>query len=103
MVVSLEKSLDFKNLDLRLIDFGLASLKRVDDSDEIVGTPYYIAPEIIKGEIYGTKCDIWSLGVLTYFLITKKYPFDSDDRDDLYRKIENREFQFEGEMWDKLN
>jgi serine/threonine protein kinase len=47
VVVSREEKIDFKNLDLRLIDFGMSALNTNEDLNEIVGTPYYIAPEVI--------------------------------------------------------
>lgn len=41
-----------------------------------VGTLYYIAPEILKKEPYGKECDLWSLGVITFILVTGIPPFN---------------------------
>jgi calcium-dependent protein kinase len=41
----------------------------------IAGTPYFISPEVLNGD-YGKECDIWSFGVVLYFLLSGKYPFD---------------------------
>jgi len=56
--------------DIKIADFGFA--KRVT-SDACLstkcGTPYYVAPEILGGQLYGTKVDMWSLGVIIYILL----------------------------------
>lgn len=48
-----------------------------------------MAPEILKGEKYTNKVDIWSLGAMLYKLTTKKYPFNSNHPPELFRKIIN--------------
>ena len=58
-----------------MIDFGLS--KHFDHGQvhhEAVGTPYTVAPEVIKGR-YGEKCDIWAIGVITYLLLSGDPPF----------------------------
>ena len=68
-----------KKVNLKLIDFGL-SAKFSDKTgvrvpmDTIVGTPYYMAPEILQGT-YGPECDVWSVGVIMYILLCGCYPF----------------------------
>ncbi len=41
------------------------------------GTPYAMAPEVLKKEVYNIKCDTWSLGIMLYQLTYGKLPFDS--------------------------
>ncbi len=50
-----------------------------DTTDFKIGTPGYIAPEILLGKRYSFSCDIWSLGCVLYFLLTGKQPFWDDD------------------------
>ena len=52
-----------KDGHVTLIDFGLSKQKDVKGMKSIVGSPYYVAPEVLQGK-YGMKCDVWSLGVI---------------------------------------
>jgi calcium-dependent protein kinase len=54
--------------------------------NSIVGTPYYIAPEILKAD-YDQRCDIWSLGVILYILVTGNAPFAGDTEKEIMEKI----------------
>lgn len=49
----------------------------------IAGTPYYMAPEVLDGN-YNNKCDIWSLGVLMYVLLSGYLPFQGENRHDVF-------------------
>jgi len=62
---------DFTNLKLKLIDFGFAHVNKQSARElkDFIGTPYYMAPEIIAQRNYGSEVDIWSLGILTYLII----------------------------------
>lgn len=55
------------NLDAKLSDFGFAKGMAGDNLEQTcAGTPLTMAPEVINNETYDSKCDIWSLGVITY-------------------------------------
>eukprot|EP00928_Gymnodinium_smaydae_P037826 TRINITY_DN26210_c0_g1_i1.p1 TRINITY_DN26210_c0_g1~~TRINITY_DN26210_c0_g1_i1.p1 ORF type:complete len:675 (-),score=161.19 TRINITY_DN26210_c0_g1_i1:8-1849(-) len=66
---------------LKVIDFGLAAIKSPSDEDghwlrTTLGTPFYMSPEVIdKRATYGTKCDVWSAGIILYQLLTGEHPF----------------------------
>ena len=74
------------NDDPIIIDFDLSlclSKSSVNDSliiDRTVGTQNYIAPESFHLSIYSKKSDIWSLGIILYFMLTKKFPFSNSPK-----------------------
>ena len=51
-----------------------------------IGTPYYIAPEVIKGA-YDEKCDIWSIGVITYIIMSGIPPFNGNSDEEIYKQV----------------
>lgn len=53
----------------------------------MVGTPYYLSPEMVEGKNYSTKADIWALGVILYQLCTLKLPFEANSLPVLALKI----------------
>jgi len=69
----------FSSLDpdaeVKIIDFGL-STKFIKEHTlkDIVGTPYYVAPEVLEG-VYTNACDVWSVGVVLYTMLNGKPPF----------------------------
>lgn len=74
--------------EIKLIDFGLSkrSKDKTSHLTTIAGTPYYMAPEVLDGD-YNYKCDIWSLGVLLYVLVSGYLPFQGENRQDVFKKI----------------
>jgi len=60
-----------KDMRIRLGDFGIARLlnNTRDKAKTMVGTPYYLAPELLENKPYSFKGDIWSLGVILYEVI----------------------------------
>jgi len=60
---------------IKVIDFGLSKIAHQMDTK--LGTPYYVAPEVIKG-LYDQKCDMWAVGVITYMLLVGEPPFFAD-------------------------
>ena len=78
-----------KNGFVKLGDFGIAKgfLKTLDKAKTMVGTPYYLSPEILESKPYDAKSDIWSLGVLLYEMMTFKMPFNANSLPMLSVKI----------------
>jgi calcium-dependent protein kinase len=60
---------------IKIIDFGTSLVyDPAKKLDEKLGTPYYIAPEVLNKK-YGNKCDIWSIGVIVYIVLCGSPPF----------------------------
>lgn len=74
---------------IRLGDFGVARILdyTAAQAKTQVGTPYYIAPEILKGRAYTHKADIWSMGILLYELCALDVPIKAANLHDLYKRI----------------
>ena len=73
--------------NIKICDFGLSALKNnTDKLHTILGTPYYMAPEVLKGD-YNEKCDIWSIGAITYYLITGTEPFKGNTSNQIFSRI----------------
>lgn len=67
------------------------------------GTPYYIAPEVIRG-VYTKKCDIWSAGIILYIMAIGKPPFDAKDNNMLLKQVLNSSaIGFENGRWKSRN
>jgi calcium-dependent protein kinase len=67
--------------ELKLIDFGLSKhFLHGQVLTDVKGTPYTVAPEVIRGS-YDEKCDLWSVGVLTYLLLCGETPFGGEDEE----------------------
>ena len=73
---------DAENSVIKLIDFGAAKILHhpTDYLTATAGSPYYVAPEVLKGK-YREHADIWSLGCLLFVMIFGYPPFDAEDID----------------------
>ena len=91
--------LQAKTNKVKISDFGSAIVHESGTKlSEIHGTPYYTAPEVL-GRSYDNKCDIWSLGVITYILLSGMAPFYGKTNEDIIKMIVKGQFKFEGWVW----
>lgn len=91
------------NAEVKIIDFGLATkFKGADTFHYIVGTPYYIAPEVLCKK-YGKECDVWSLGVILFTIICGEPPFTGKNPEEIFEKILNEKVKFESPNWQYIS
>uniref|UniRef100_A0A8C6VVG3 Ribosomal protein S6 kinase n=1 Tax=Nothobranchius furzeri TaxID=105023 RepID=A0A8C6VVG3_NOTFU len=97
-----------ENSEIKIIDYGFARLKPPDN--QLLKTPcftlQYAAPEILKYDGYDESCDLWSLGVILYTMLSGQVPFQCQEKslthtsaEDIMKKIKHGDFSFEGEAW----
>lgn len=90
-------------LSIKLIDFGSCNyIKKNENFTLKVGSPYYIAPEVLKHD-YNNKCDIWSIGVILYILLVGYPPFKAKNKNDLFNKIKTGSYSMEGPGWNRVS
>ena len=73
-------------ITIKLIDFGFAvKIGLHEKLSDKLGSHHYIAPEILVGEKYDFKVDVWSATVCVYILLTEYLPFFGNDNQDIYQ------------------
>ncbi len=64
------------------------------------GTAYYIAPEVLSGT-YTEKCDLWSVGVILYIMLSGKPPFCGSSDKEILRKVADANYTLNSDIWQK--
>ena len=92
---------------IKIIDFGLAALNdRNNKCNQMLGSPLYMAPEIVSKRIYGCECDILSCGIILYLMLTGTTPFILNNLPNLYSQIKGANFgmfSFKGKEWNHIS
>ncbi|XP_078180405.1 calcium-dependent protein kinase 3-like [Carex rostrata] len=92
-----------ENSPLKAIDFGLSIFfKPGERFSEIVGSPYYMAPEVLKRN-YGPEIDIWSAGVILYILLCGVPPFWAETEQGVAQAILRGNIDFKREPWPNVS
>ena len=74
-----------KDLTLKITDFGFSKIFQPETGmTEILGSPLYMAPEILTKKSYGCSVDIWAAGVLLHILMVGEPPFIADSKKEIF-------------------
>ncbi|CRH02816.1 protein kinase 2, putative [Plasmodium relictum] len=84
---------------LKIIDFGLASFLNSPSMNMRCGSPGYVAPEILKYASYGTKVDIFSLGVILFNILCGYPPFRGNNVKEIFKKNMRCHISFNTKHW----
>ena len=96
-------SLKNDDISLKIIDFGTSNYFNPDNKLSLkIGSPYYIAPEVIKNE-YNEKCDIWSCGVLMYILIVGRPPFFGNSVNEIMDNVLKGEYDLSSKLFKNVS
>ena len=92
---------------LKITDLGLSKETSQSDCKTFVGTPQYLAPEILIGKFrnkaYDHLCDMWSVGVILYVMLSGSSPFYSAPNHDILKQIVDCDYNFNGKVWEKVS
>jgi len=83
---------------IKIIDFGMSNRLDRTQLHSMVGTPYYLAPEMLSG-CYGKQCDVWALGVVMYLFLSGRQPFSGNSVMEVFNRIKEADFDFESQKW----
>lgn len=90
------------NVEFKLADFGLATyIEKVHKSK--CGSPGFMAPEVITGEYYSLKADIFSLGVVFYIILSGKQPFYAESLNDILEKNKRGKAKHSSKVWTTIS
>ncbi|KAG2490026.1 hypothetical protein HYH03_011491 [Edaphochlamys debaryana] len=88
---------------IKLTDFGLSTFYQEGQVfNELLGSPYYIAPEVIKQK-YGKEADVWSCGVMLYIMLCGEAPFFGEGDEGIFKSIMKAKLDFSFEPWPSLS
>ena len=88
---------------IKVCDFGTSKMvEKGAVQRKLVGSSYYIAPEVIKKK-YNEKCDIWSCGVILYILLSGRPPFGGEDDNEIMENVKKGKYDLESSPFNKVS
>ncbi|KAK9497813.1 hypothetical protein O3M35_003733 [Rhynocoris fuscipes] len=98
--VLLSSDSDFPQV--KLCDFGFARIiGEKSFRRSVVGTPAYLAPEVLRNKGYNRSLDMWSVGVIVYVSLSGTFPFNEDE--DINEQIQNAAFMYPPNPWKEIS
>lgn len=91
------------DLHIKLADFGLSVQDNGGKITGTAGSPLYMAPEIIRKEQYGKAVDMWSIGVITFIIISGEPPFYAETSSELYKITCACKINFSSNSWSSVS
>ncbi|XP_065872262.1 calcium-dependent protein kinase 1-like [Euphorbia lathyris] len=88
---------------LKTIDFGLSIFfKPGEKFHDVVGSPYYVAPEVLKKR-YGPEADVWSAGIIVYILLSGVPPFWAETEQGIFEQVLHGDLDFDTDPWPSIS
>ncbi|CAD8157623.1 unnamed protein product [Paramecium pentaurelia] len=91
------------NSNLKIIDFGASEKMISKKLTTKIGTPYFLAPEILRPNGYDEKVDVWSCGIILYILLIGKAPFRGKNQLETLQLAQKANLNFSGKHWNKIS
>ncbi|XP_075209802.1 death-associated protein kinase 1-like [Lycorma delicatula] len=89
---------------IKVIDFGLTQqLDTVSEIKTVFGTPEFVAPEVINFDVLSLATDMWSIGVITYILLSGASPFLGETKQDTFSNVSSGTFSFDKEYFETVS
>lgn len=92
-----------ESVSVKLCDFGLAEDVPMYGLSRICGSPSFVAPEILQCQTYGLPVDVWSLGVVFYFLLCRFCPYENDSLQEKFEMIITNDLKFPAPYWEDVS
>ncbi|KAJ7406060.1 hypothetical protein WISP_136025 [Willisornis vidua] len=97
-----ERITKFLITQVKLCDFGFARIiGEKSFRRSVVGTPAYLAPEVLRNKGYNRSLDMWSVGVIIYVSLSGTFPFNEDE--DIHDQIQNAAFMYPPNPWKEIS